>query len=106
MNDKELLELTAKAAGVEVHWNVHGRHFDRRVVPEPAEPFSKWLPWRPLSDDGDALRLVRSLMMRIDFYKREVWYPVGGGRWQTIGWHLEAYKGAVVRAAAEIGRTK
>lgn len=98
MDDRELLEMAAKACGMTPPW-------DKNDV------FSAWAGeaetghwWNPLVDDGDALRLARSLLMRIDFYTREVWYPVGGGRWQTIGWHLEAYKGAVVRAAAEIGR--
>ena len=27
----------------------------RRVVPEPEHPGSKWVPWRPLNDDHDAL---------------------------------------------------
>lgn len=60
MNDKELLELAAKAAGmtgfVGEDWN--GLYFcvpgDRPVI------------WKPLADDGDALRLAVKLGLLID----------------------------------------
>lgn len=58
--DRELLELAAKAAGIEVR-------------PHPNRGISKNLifigsngNWNPLTDDGDALRLAHTLEMQID----------------------------------------
>ena len=81
MTDRELLELAAKAAGIELRWNEPKRGEDGA----PVDPFdSEWcyIPsakaphnrraqdagrgeiWNPLTDDGDALRLV--VKLRID----------------------------------------
>ena len=50
MTDRELLELEAKAAGIEITWALMG------------DTYAAWLPnellWNPLEDDGDALRLA------------------------------------------------
>ena len=56
MTDKELLELTAKAAGIDKpdHINTCGSW----VFNEPRKP-----NWNPLHDDGDALRLA----VKLDF---------------------------------------
>ena len=53
MTDKELLELAAKAAGIEIIG--FGEVF---WVPEGAD---LQRPWNPLTDDGDALRLAVKL---------------------------------------------
>lgn len=45
MNDKELLELAAKAVGITIKYNYLGTQAAR-------------CPWNPLEDDGDALRLA------------------------------------------------
>ena len=58
MTDKELLELAAKAAGIEYNPN-YGKGF---WVGE----FYSGKEWNPLTDDGDALRLAVKLKMRID----------------------------------------
>jgi hypothetical protein len=66
--DRELLELAAKAAGIEVRWtgkDVYRGSFLRRVDPKPEPPLSEWLYWRPLHDDGDALRLAVKLRLKI-----------------------------------------
>lgn len=60
MNDRELLEAAAKAAGIRVCW--HGgdavpRHMDRTEPPR--------IYWNPLTDDGDALRLAVKLNIDI-----------------------------------------
>lgn len=60
MTDRELLELAAKAAGIEI----------RPVRFRPDEfnmRFSDniWVHWNPLTDDGDAMRLAVKLKMRI-----------------------------------------
>ena len=62
MNDRELLELAAKAAGLEIHKQIQAKR-DSSIDPEAAGLFiangSTW--WNPLTDDGDALRLAVKL---------------------------------------------
>ena len=105
MNDRELLELAAKAAGISLEWD---------------GPPDKWQPmyyqgktyhsFDPLTDDGDALRLAVKLRLVISptnvtvmayepstMSRGEVYEPIG----------LDPYaatRRAIVRAAAEIGR--
>lgn len=52
MNDRQLLELAAKAAGIAY---VHPLGIE--TDPE----FNEYISWTPLTDDGDALRLFCSL---------------------------------------------
>ena len=102
MTDRELLELAAKAAGID--W------FD-----EPALQAGKGLHmksgqfWNPLACDGDALRLAVNLKLLIDTQYND---GIGVGSasfeevWETHG--SDAYaatRRAIVRAAAEIART-
>ena len=54
MTDREMLELAAKAA--DLTW-----HDDHIWVDEIAE----YVPWNPLKDDGDALRLAVDLSMDV-----------------------------------------
>lgn len=58
MTDRELLDLAAKAAGIEVWWteNYGGVFLRDRNSP---------VIWNPLNDDGDALRLLCRLFLRI-----------------------------------------
>jgi hypothetical protein len=59
-NDKELLKLAAKAAGIEIEWyapNVEVWDFSQ--VPDR----------NPLTDGGDALRLAVQLGLDIEVYK-------------------------------------
>ncbi len=103
--DRELLELAAKAGGF--------REYDEHYV-----------PWNPLDDDGDALRLAVKLEMEIyhafdDVMNVYASYPVEDGQIQGIQYVVEphnkdpfittrdplaATRRAIVRAAAEIGR--
>lgn len=79
MNDREMLEFAAKAAGITVS-------FDRTR--------RDWA-WNPLDDDGDALRLAVKLKM---------WTHSGMGCFQNEPDPYAATRLAIVRAAAEIGR--
>lgn len=54
MTDRELLELAAKAAGLE--WIGHG-------IKIQTDFGYRW--WNPLADDGDALRLAVKLKIQI-----------------------------------------
>ena len=63
MNDRELLELAAKAAGYEV---VERHDFNGLIINVPVDqPIKKGgIYWNPLTDDGDALRL--SVLLSVD----------------------------------------
>jgi len=95
--DKELLTLAAKAAGIELHhWC--GDTFIR--VSEYVDDAGGY--WNPLTDDGDALRLAVKLGLGIRFYLD----GVGAGEEYEMN-HEDPYaatRRAIVRAAAEIGR--
>lgn len=105
MQDRELLELAAKAAGYNVRWHevwqcfVHAEPFNTDNPPTPA---GQRLIWVPLSDDGDALRLAVKLNMRCDFGSHGclVEAKEGNGPCTEVG----DYRRAIVRAAAEIGK--
>lgn len=114
--DRELLELAAKAAGIE-----HGIFFD--AWPEDGLPtayarIAKHRRWSPLSDDGDALRLAVALDIAI-FPPRDSAGDFAIASLPEEGDHSEnwiqefvqdgnkpaATRRAIVRAAAEIGRS-
>lgn len=99
MNDRELLELAAKAAGNETWTDIDGN----RYCGEPETP------WNPLVDDGDALRLAVGLCLDVCIHQCSIDVYAGEleeGIHQTcqevgVG---SATRRAIVRAAAEIGR--
>lgn len=104
MNNKELLELAAKAAGYDrlgmwdeklgYLWDGEGWSFD------------------PLDDDGDALRLAVKLGITVNQYSKSILAAATAhGRRYIIEQSFgdDAYaatRRAIVRCAAEIGRTK
>ena len=99
MNDRELLELAAKAAGYDglgswdenAMWDGEGWH------------------WNPLTDDGDALRLAVTLGLYLNIYSASMHQTFAG-----TGLHIAdephgadpyaATRRAIVRAAAEIAK--
>ena len=106
MTDRELLELAAKAAGIECENTPIGFYLsdeDRN--------------WNPLTDDGDALRLAVKLDLIVSreytevgkeavvFYLNEIQHqmrcvvPHGNNPYA-------ATRRAITRAAAEIGKAK
>ena len=100
MTDCELLEQAAKAAGVD--W------FD-----EPAAKQGRGLHlksgrfWNPLTDDGDALRLAVALGLVVDCSRPSAAPPFVRHDYSPSDCrdHAEATRRAIVRAAAEIGRS-
>jgi hypothetical protein len=96
MTDKELLELAAKAADIEL-W--HEDVFTKGLTQKISQ--SGILCWNPLTDDGDALRLAVKLNLLSDArfnHERDVLMFT-----QSIE-KFEATRRAITRAAAEIGK--
>lgn len=130
-DERKLLELAAKAAGMEVlgkTWGskdgwffcvqhgISGMHFRKEGIPHYHSKV-----WRPLDDDGDALRLALFLGLVIDMRCRnggmrannEITYWINEeditGRSVIFGAHKPgeadaACRRAIVHAAAEIGK--
>ena len=103
--DRELLELAAKAAGL----NVKAERVDaddkftHLIV--GAKNTRERIAWNPLTDDGDALRLAVKLEI-------ELWFGNGGLNASGMSMDIEedygedpaaATRRAIVRAAAAIG---
>lgn len=107
MEDRELLELAAKAAGVSGKYNgVTNCFYLADEQPNPGGFDRRW--WNPLTDDGDALRLANSceLNLVLTTYGAKVSREDGVFA-QEYDSHnpQQATRRAIVRAAAEIGRT-
>jgi hypothetical protein len=105
MTDRKLLELAAKAAGIDLQWDDSGT------------AWKKWpsFKWNPLTDDGDALRLGVKLEISIAFGVHATTINCEVYDWAEdevlIDWQedgrkdpLAATRRAIVRAASEIGR--
>ena len=103
MTDRELLELAAKAAGIE-----HGA--DRLdcglSITLPSGRHYSLPRWNPLEDDGDALRLAVKLRLAVrnSEVRASVMSDVGEASERHNGDDCAATRRAIVRAAAEIGR--
>jgi hypothetical protein len=110
--DRELLELAAKAAGIEiVMWTPSHQIADIAPLPLVGEDAS---PWNPLTDDGDALRLAVKLNLSICRQNTRIGVSQYGGLQGYLGgWYSfvveetdEAItRRAIVRAAAALGRS-
>ena len=97
--DRELLELAAKAAGIELKWN-------GTDAPWCFAETLAGVKWDPLTDDGDALRLAVKLRLTVGCpgVARDA-----NGATQFVSEETEqddfaATRRAIVRAAAEVGR--
>jgi len=116
MTDRELLEAAAKAAGFDSVIEMYGFNDFGEPLLDGNEPPTVW---NPLTDDGDALRLAVKLGISILSFPACI-----GTRWplnnlpvKLIGTDppyedissgqdpLVATRRAIVRAAAEIGRS-
>lgn len=109
-NDRELLELAAKAAGFAVNARTQA---ERDAI--GAGGVGLWINgvstcWNPLTDDGDALRLAVKLRMEVDAWGAGASAAVKtNGRAMISEPHYgddpeRSTRRAIVRAAAEIGR--
>lgn len=98
MSDQQMLELAAKAAGIGPVLCYESARNCLRIGDRKSYSL-----WRPLQDDGDALRLAVNQGMRCDFgrYGVLVEHTDGAGPCSEP----EDYRRAIVRAAAEIGKS-
>lgn len=107
-NDRELLELAAKAAAYEIDFDepVNGLYVNG--YDENGDP-AAW--WNPLTDDGDALRLAVKLNMAVVscMEEKEVGVTVLETDLEIYELHNDdpyaATRRAIVRAAAAIGES-
>jgi hypothetical protein len=101
MTDRELLELAAKAAGVEVaQFELADGCFEDTF--RTADGY-----WNPLTDDGDALRLAMKLAIHMRPYNNAVFaeHSAVFNIYEDYNNNPEAAaRRAIVRAAAEIGK--
>ncbi len=114
MTDKELLELSAKAAGMNDYaWNDYWKEMVLYIHdvehPEAEKYFCRTRStpgWNPLTDDGDALRLAVKLEFKIDPCDNDIFVQKGRICEVERGTQdpYAATRRAIVRAAAEIGR--
>lgn len=123
MTDKEMLELAAKAYGVEVYESTDGTVQNRPVLVFSAGGRMGTMPyeerWNPLQDDGQAFRLA----VKLDIQHHLVWNGENDEYDTAVAYrfpqvrHVEEYCGmndglniyaatrrAITRAAAEIGK--
>ena len=114
--DRELLELAAKAAGIDY------LPAETDKGKECELKFGFWLNmqgevpdyvrrrWQPLTDDGDALRLAVKCGINISMDDCVAWYRLNDSSNTLIeecwgGDYDPCYRRAIVRAAAAIGET-
>lgn len=112
MTNKELLELAAKAAGFQFNSQYYDEEEGLLVWSPPDEYESE--SWNPLTDDGDALRLVVKLNITVQFpwdgqcrFLKEThcWTKATEPFKESHGADpYAATRRAIVRAAAEIGK--
>jgi hypothetical protein len=101
--DRELLELAAKAAGIEVFFDDDGDCY--RVKASENRAY-----WNPLQFDGDALRLAVKLRINLHVCESDAMttaYADGGIQGAAVDFMDDAYaatRRAIVCAAAEIGK--
>ena len=101
MKDRELLELAAKAAGIQNYTMLGDALFVETGVAQGDSGYY----WQPLVDDGHALRLA--VMLEMDVMCASVRTDCGIVETIHAGTDpFDATRRAIVRAAAEIGSTK
>ena len=108
MNEREMLELAAKAVGLHLvgYDEISKRGIVATEIPIKTLPVS----WCPHEDDGDALRLAVKLKLHIGLEDNtvSVWHREEFGNFQTERLmdrgDAAATRRAIVRAAAEVGK--
>lgn len=114
MSDREILELAAKALGGQARFDFSpdGAPWLQGVLAGRPQPYP--VRWNPLTDDGDALRLMVRLRLEPRFLdnshskgaepSRATLHNVAGIVESIDDNPYAATRRAIVRAAAEIGK--
>lgn len=110
MTDRELLELAAKAAGID---GIYDTDFDMLMLLDSAVVPTMW---NPLKSDGDALRLAVQLSINIEhMFTLQRNRPAGINCWpvgrgdlgvRVDGNDSHALRQAIVLVAAGLGEAK
>lgn len=114
MTDRELLELAAKAAGLDSHYSEWAEyvkdhdspHYTMSALHRPGIG-GQADSWNPLVDDSDALRLACGQSADIFINQATVRVEIGDVivKQEIVkGDKVTAVRRAIVRAAAEIGK--
>lgn len=116
MDDKELMQFAAAAAGINLlDWRDDWRNDNGDYVGKSWRTTSREL-WNPLSDDGDALQLAVRLQLNVEYSQRRSGAIVISGMDSSAP--VETFQAndkldpplavrrAIVRAAAEIGKAR
>lgn len=119
MNDRELLELAALAAGMSIQRSRldDPLHRDFLMNGEGVRnPGQCSFPWNPLDDDGDALRLAHRLGLAVDMSACAINFAIPDQddsemeievalEYEPFDGEIAHTRRAIVRAAAEIGKS-
>ncbi|EPG5781063.1 hypothetical protein L4D88_006380, partial [Pseudomonas aeruginosa] len=108
MNNRELLELAARAAGIKARWfrvNQWRQVGGNKMKTGQEDVFGTHhrKPWNPLTDDGDALRLAVLLNLEIHSPKSNPTVMFRTAE-NDVFYQDTCIRLAIVRAAAEIGK--
>jgi hypothetical protein len=110
--DRELLELTAEAAGIQIHSIMDECEEDDSPMICIIREGKELRGWNPLLDDGDALRLAVKLRMKLHILDYGASARVNDDdKWSACESHLhggieKATRRAIVRAAATIAESQ
>ncbi|MGC6992759.1 hypothetical protein ACP0J1_29260 [Pseudomonas aeruginosa] len=117
MNDRELLELAARAAGIKARWfrvNQWRQVGGNRMKTGQDDVFGTHhrKPWNPRDDDGDALRLAVTLGLVVTpdrenqrtLVSNQAGHEYCAIYWDKLG-EMAATRLAITEAAAEIGKS-
>ncbi|EPH0891674.1 hypothetical protein L4Z77_006602 [Pseudomonas aeruginosa] len=102
MNDLELLELAARAAGYQFSYSY--RSLSSPAVPVILAETGRWRKWDPRHDDGDALRLAVLLNLEIHSPQSDPTVMFRTAE-HDVFYQDTCIRRAIVRAAAEIGKS-
>ncbi|ENO3150542.1 hypothetical protein ACV3HC_002711 [Pseudomonas aeruginosa] len=121
MNDRTLLELAARAAGIKARWfkvNQWRRLDGCRLHTGQKDVFGTHhrKPWNPLNKDSDALRLAHRLGLAVDMSACIINFAIPDQddsemeievalEYEPFDGDIAHTRRAIVRAAAEIGKS-
>lgn len=113
MNEREMLEMAAKAAGFELRFSPEWHDVGEPQIRVNRGRCTDWEYWNPLQDDGEALRLAVKLNIEFACFDKE--QQTNAGVWTPDskpfdcmtpynGDKAAAVRRAITRAAAQIGK--